>query len=334
MIPSGILGRTVLVTGAAGFIGSHLCQRLAAMGVAVHAVSRSLSPGQSGSVTRNRCDLADLAATRSLLRRCRPDIIIHLAGLAAAARDPGLVLPTFQSNLAATVNLLTAAQEFAQPRVVLPGSLEEPEHLDHPRVHPDAVASSPYAISKWCASEYGRMFHRLYGLPVTIGRIFMAYGPTARDLHKLIPYVILSLLDGQAPRLSSGRRELDWIHVDDVVSGLLALADAPGAVGQTLDIGSGTRVSIRDLVARIVELSGPPPEAAPIFDPALDRPFEQTRVARVQATQSAIGWRPAVTLNQGLAATVEWFQRHRRPSAVYGDRAVAYRQVPQVPLLR
>jgi UDP-glucose 4-epimerase len=297
-----LAGRKLLVTGAAGFIGTRLCERLAALDVTAHAVSRSVQGRSSGSVTYLQADLSELETTRRLLQRLQPDVVIHLAGLAAAARGLELVLPTFESNLLATVNLLTAARELGAPRIVLPGSLEEPER-------PDAVASSPYAISKWAASAYGRMFHELYGLPVAIGRLFITYGPTRKDPHKLIPYTILSLLDGRAPRLSSGRREVDWVHIDDVVDGLLALATAPQAVGQCFDIGSGRLVSIRGVVERLVALVDP--ALVPHFDASLDRPSEQVRVADVERTQRALGWVPRVDLERGLADTVDWFREQR-----------------------
>lgn len=296
-------GRRVLVTGASGFLGAHLCRRLAAAAVETWAVSRTLPRAASGSMRNVPGDLTDLDATRELLRECRPDVVFHLAGLAAGAPDPELVLPTFRSNLVTTVNLLTALREQGASRIVLAGSMEEPDEAD-------AAPGSPYAASKSGSSAYGRMFHRLYGLPIAIARIFVAYGPTARDLHKLVPRVILSLLDGRSPRLGSGRREVDWIHVDDVVGGLLAMAAAPQAVGRTLDLGSGTLVPIRELAERIAELVDGR-GAAPVFDPALDRPSERVRVADLAATRGCIAWQPATDLNQGLAATVEWFREHR-----------------------
>lgn len=295
-------GHKVLVTGAAGFIGSHLCRRLADMGADVHAVSRRLRRGVVGSIAYESVDLTDLEATRLLLRRSRPSLVIHLAGRADAARGVERVLPTFRSNLLTTVNLLVAASERGAPRVVLPGSLEEPQTAQ-------TVASSPYAMSKSAASGYGRMFHELYQLPVAIGRIFMTYGPTRKNLHKLIPYVILALLDGQAPELSSGRRAVDWIHVEDVVEGLLALATAPAAVGASFDLGSGVCVPIREVVEHLVALIDP--ALMPHFDPALDRPQEQLRVADLARSRALLGWAPRIELDQGLADTVEWFRRHR-----------------------
>ena len=294
-------GRKVLVTGAAGFIGSHLCDRLARHGIEVCAVSRRFTPVRKGSVSYQPGDLSDLEATRTLLRAVKPEVIFHLAGLAAGARDPSLVVPTFQSNLASTVNLLVAALETGKPRVVLPGSLEEPTEAD-------ALASSPYAMSKWAASSYGRMFCSLYQLPVAIGRVFITYGPTSKDLHKLIPYVTLALLRDDPPRLASGRRQVDWVHVDDVVDGLIALATAQKAIGATVDIGSGRLMTIRSLVERIVELVQP--ARGPLFDALPERPFEQVRVADVDRAFELTGWRPKVDFDAGLKSTVEWFRAH------------------------
>jgi nucleoside-diphosphate-sugar epimerase len=288
-----------LVTGAAGFIGTHLVAHLERVGAETRAVSRSASSARRGTVTFERADLSDPRVASELIGRVRPEIVFHLAGLALGARNRDLILRTFESNLRSTVNLLIAASESGDARVVLPGSLEEPEP-------PDAVASSPYAMSKWAASSYGRMFHALYGLDVTIARVFITYGPTHKDLHKLIPYVILSLLRGEAPKLARGRRPVDWIHVQDVVEGLIALALAEGTAGQTVDIGSGVLVPIRNLVEMIAEEF--PKGPAPVFDASPERPFEQVRAADLGRTLAAIGWEPRIALAQGLKETIEWFR--------------------------
>ncbi len=289
-----------MVTGAAGFIGSHLCARLSAMDVHTIAVSRSIKRGRSGAIEYIPGDLTDLNTSKYLLREFRPSVVFHMAGLAAAARDPHLILPTFQSNIVSTVNLLVAAQELGAPRIVLPGSLEEPQGEM-------GAASSPYALSKWVSCAYGRMLGSIYALPVAIGRIFLAYGPTSKDLHKLIPSVILSALNGRTPRLSSGRRDVDWIYIDDVVDGLMLLGTAQAAVGKTLDIGSGRLVTIRALVTRVVELIDP--GLALDFDSSLNRPFEQIRTADMSLTREVLGWTPRIGLDEGLARTIEWFRQ-------------------------
>lgn len=301
-------GQSVLVTGASGFIGSHLCARLAAIQASVHAVSRSAAAHPISGVSYVRADVRDCDRMTRLLRECKPCAVFHMAGDPAAARDASHVWPSLQSNVIATVSILSAALEAGSPRVVLAGSLEEPRAAD-------AMPSSPYALSKWASTAYGRLFGQLYDLPVAIGRLFMTYGPTTRDLHKLIPHLILSLLDGRSPRLSSGRREVDWVHVDDIVEGLLLLGTAPEAVGGSFDLGSGSLVSIREIAQRIVKAVAPPGGAHPIFDPALDRPFEQLRVAKIASTQERLGWRPRIGLDDGLARTVEWFRQWRTTNA-------------------
>jgi nucleoside-diphosphate-sugar epimerase len=227
----------------------------------------------------------------------RPEIVFHLAGRTAAARDLALVNDTFRDNLETSVNVLSAAAAVRRCHVVLAGSLEEPIPVDA-----GAVPSSPYAASKWAASMYGRMFHALFNVPVTSARIFMVYGPGQREIWKLIPSVTLSLLHGEAPRLGSGRRRVDWIYVDDVVEGLVAIACRPVVGGQTVDLGMGTLTTIRDVVHTLAELVGGSVE--PIFGAIPDRPYEQERVADTERSFRLLGWRPATTLRQGLERTV------------------------------
>jgi nucleoside-diphosphate-sugar epimerase len=272
------------------------------MDVHTIAVSRSVAQRRAGAIDYVPGDLTHFDTARRLLREYRPAVVFHLAGLAAAARDPKLILPTFQSNIVSTVNLLVAAQESYPSRIVLPGSLEEPQD-------DRGAATSPYGLSKWVSCAYGRMLGSIYDLPVAIGRLFLAYGPTSRDLHKLIPFVIQSLLGGRKPRLSSGRRDVDWIYIDDVVEALLILGTSAAAVGDTVDIGSGKLVSIRDLVNRIIELIDPALTVE--FDLSLSRPFEQVRMADIARTQAILGWAPKTSLDEGLMNTIEWFRRNR-----------------------
>jgi nucleoside-diphosphate-sugar epimerase len=117
--------------------------------------------------------------------------------------------------------------------------------------------------------------------------------------------VTLAMLHGQSPQLSSGKRPIDWIYVDDVVAGLLAIARAPNADGQTFDIGSGTLVTIHEIVQRIATLSGT--NVAPQFGVLPDRPMERVKVADIARTYSNLGWRPRVTLDEGLRRTIEWY---------------------------
>lgn len=298
-------GQKILVTGAAGFIGSHLCRRLSMCGAEVHGASRKILPKEEGFLRWWQGDLADILTVRNLLTSIKPDTIFHLASHVVGSRSLELVLPTFSSNLMSVVNLLTAATEIGCERIVLTGSLEEPDLCNS-----ETVPSSPYAAAKWASSAYARMFHALYKTPVSIARLFMVYGPGQQDLQKLVPYVILSLLRREVPKLSSGKREVDWIYVEDVVDGLIAIAQTANRKGCTIDLGSGSLVPVRTVVQIITGMIDS--EIVPSFGTIPDRPMEQVRVADTERTYSAIGWKPTTSLEKGLKSTVDWYRDQLR----------------------
>lgn len=294
-------GQRILVTGASGFLGTHLCDRLCKNGAEVHAVSRTLRTADTNGLQWWQGDLSDIATVRSLLSTIKPEVIFHLSGNVTGARNLDLVLSTFDSLLSTTVNLLTVAAEIGCRRIVLIGSLEEPEPG-----HTDAAPSSPYAAAKWACSAYGRMFHELYQVPTVIVRPFMTYGP-GQDVRKIIPSVTLSLLQGQAPKLSSGQRQVDWIYVDDVIDGLLAAAQVSNVEGCTFDLGSGILIPIRAVVQQLVNLVDSGVE--PLFGALPDRPLEQVRVANTDYSYAKLGWQPVTSLERGLALTVDWYRK-------------------------
>jgi len=304
-----LTGRRALVTGASGFIGSVLCRNLSQAGMEVHGVSR-MERAVTGSCARwHSSRLDDIESVRALFKAARPDYVFHLASHVAGSRAIELVSATFSANLTSTVNLLTAATELGCERILLTGSLEEPEPgPEYP------VPSSPYAAAKFAASAYGRMFHALYNTPVTILRLFMVYGPGQQDLRKLVPYVTLSLLKGEAPQLSSGTRKVDWIYVDDVAAGYLAAATAKGVEGDTIDLGSGRLETVRTVVEELVGLINP--RVQPIFGSLPERTLEQIRTADADSSMRRLGWQVQVGLHNGLARTAEWYREQQRLGAL------------------
>jgi UDP-glucose 4-epimerase len=301
------MSQRILITGASGFIGSHLCQRLLEEQDEVHAIYRTQTPPDDSGARWWRADLSDESAVRALFRDIRPDVIFHLASHVKGAPNLEHVLPTFRSNLQSTVNLLTLAAEHGCKRMVITGSLAEPE-AENGELFP----SAPYAAAKWASSGYARMFHALYKLPVVIARVFMVYGPAQQDLTKLIPYVILSILRGETPKISSGGRPVDWIYVSDVIDGFMALAEKPGIDGGTFELGSGSMISIRDIVQQLAAVVDP--RAKVEFGALTDRPLEPTRLAKVAESFARLGWKPKVSLQEGLERTVDWYRRERERS--------------------
>jgi nucleoside-diphosphate-sugar epimerase len=297
---NSLSGRRLLVTGASGFIGARLCRRAVEEGAIVHALSR-WPQGEAGEVRWERGDLTDDTVARALVRRVRPDLVVHLASEVSGGRDIELVLPMLRANLVAAVNVMLACADVGCSRVVLAGSMEEPDVGD-----PDAVAQSPYAVAKWAALAYARHLHAVHELPMVHLRVFMVYGPGQLDLRKLVPYVTVSFLRGEAPKLTSGARAVDWIYVDDVVDAFLRATVAAGLEGRSLDIGSGELVTARALVVRLRELVGG--DVEPDFGAIADRPLERVRAADPAAAAEAMGWRPQTPLEEGLARAVAFYR--------------------------
>lgn len=290
----------ILITGASGFIGSQLRRTLSSSGAEIHAISRR-KQNDEPHVHWWQGDLAEIETTRAIFRAIEPDYIFHLAGHAFGAPDLELMIPAFRNNLASEVNVLTVATELGCKRIIVAGSTEESD-CDAPC----AVPRSPYAASKWAGSAYARMFRVLYQLPVVNLQISVVYGPGEYRLGKLVPNVILALLHSKAPKLSSGERQIDWIYIEDVVAGLVAVAQAHGVEGSTIDLGSGKLVTVRELVEWLVNRINP--EIQPLFGALPERPIEHIRTADVVSTYVQTGWRPQMSLENGLGYTIAWYK--------------------------
>ena len=289
----------VLVTGASGFIGRNIANKLHDIGANVYGISR-FEKTSSGSIKWYKGNLCNLEFVESIFEEIKPDFVIHLASHVLGARDIEYVLSTFNSNLVTTVNILGAVQKFSCKRLILAGSFEE-GNSDEKFIIP----SSPYAAAKIASTNYARMFHKLYNTPVCIASLYMVYGPGQVDLTKLIPYTILKASKGEVPELTSGVRMVDWIYVDDVVEGLLHMLIAKDIDGETIDIGTGKSISIRDIVDLTVQLVDK--SITPKYGATKDRPLEQEKNANVEKTYQKIKWRALTSLEVGLKKTINYY---------------------------
>lgn len=288
-------GRRVLVTGGHGFIGARLCRGLVGRGAEVHTLSRGARDGDG--VRGWRADLRDAEAVARVVREVRPARIFHLGGHVSARPGVDHLMATFATNLGGSVHVLAAAQAVGCERVVLTGSVLEPEG--------DEPARSPYALAKAATTRYARLCRDLYGLETVVLRPFTVYGPSPQDPAKLIPHVVASLLRGVSPEVGPADRAVDWVYLDDVVDAHLRAADAADVAGEALDVGTGRLTPLSAIVARIAARLGVPAVAR--HDPERpDRPTPATRRADTERTAARLGWRATTDLDDGMRATVDF----------------------------
>ena len=294
-------GRPVLVTGASGYLGTAVVERLLAAGSHVTGTSRTCP-----SAEVDHWEAFDLRAPEGideLFRRRRPEWVFHLGGITDARRVLDRVAPSFATNAWGTVRVLEACSRHGCRGFVHCGSMEAP------RAGSAAAPASPYGASKWVGTVYAKLFQALFEVPAVILRPFFIYGPGRQPGHKLVPSLVRSYLGGERPRLTSPERAMDWVFIDDVADGFVRAACAPAAIGCEIDLGSGRLTSI-GAFAELVRAEiggGPPPAVEP--DPA--RAEEVSEVADTRFAVATIGWTPATTLDEGVRQTVDWFRRHR-----------------------
>ncbi len=287
-----------LVTGASGFVGRALLSELGIGRERIVAVSRRPQSPLPG-IEWVTGDLSDPTFVDPLFDRYQPSTVFHLASWVSGRRELEHVRTAFQANLVPAVHLFIACTRTKVARIVVAGSMEEPDLVR------GEAATSPYAAAKACQRVYARAFHVLYGLPVVVARIFMAYGPGQRDRSKLVPYAIGENLAGRPAKLASGTRPVDWIYVDDVARGLVVLSRAPGIEGETLDLGSGTAVTTGAVATEIAARLGAP---EPMLGALPERALETVRRADVEATAARTGFRPQVPLGEGLERTIAYYR--------------------------
>ena len=293
----------VLVTGATGFVGLHLCEALSDLGAEVHALSRSAkSQSIPSNVHAHPVDLRSIRSTKQCIETIKADVVYHLAGLVDTRQSLNLVMPTFNNNLSGSVHLFMALAETDCKRLVVAGSSEEPDVSRF-----GGSPNSPYAASKDAETSYAKMFHKIFSLPVAISRPFMSYGPR-QPIQKIIPYTITSLLAGNSPKIGSGKRICDLIYIQDLIMGLLLVGIKPGIEGELIDLGTGKGTTISDTIRLIVDLMESPIE--PLFGAVPDRQFEYPQIADIEKTTNLLGFRPNWSLREGMEETIEWYHSH------------------------
>ena len=311
--------KTVLVTGAGGFIGSHLTERLVTLSANVRALVRYNSSGTWGwldtSTARDEIEVVsgDIRDPDSIEQAFRGvDIVFHLAALIGIPYSYSTPLAYVRTNIEGTLNVLQLARQSDVGLTVHTSTSEvygSARYVPIDEEHP-LQGQSPYAASKIGADYMVESYHRSFGLPVTTVRPFNAYGPRQSD-RAIVPTIVTQALSASEVRLGNLSPTRDLTYVTDTAEGYILVAESPEAVGQTINIGSGREISIRELAETILRLSG---RNVPIvLDDERVRP-EGSEVERLCADSSKAlrisGWRPKISLQEGLADTMDWIKDH------------------------
>jgi dTDP-glucose 4,6-dehydratase len=304
----------VLVTGGAGFIGSHLVRRLVADGADVHVLTSevsSLYPGRlldlKSTITIHEGNVVDRSAMDTVARDVKPQIIFHMAAFTHVGKSWHRVDECIQTNVQGTVSLLEALDNVGYERFLNFGTSEIYGDIPAP-FREDAIVNpiSPYAVGKYAAERFCRMFHRSYGWPLVMLRPFNAYGP-GQTPDRVIPEIIARALRGDELAMTQGRQTREFNYVEDLADGFVRAALTPGIEGELFNIGCGEDISMRDLATTILDLMGNP--IAPKFGALPERPAEITEM-RCDSTKARtrLGWAPKHSLEDGLKKTIEWYR--------------------------
>lgn len=314
-------GRRVLVTGAGGFIGSHLAEALIQLDARVRALVRYNSRNDWGMLelldeeTRRGMevvcgDIRDATFVRQAVRNC--DVAFHLAALIAIPYSYIAPESFLDTNIRGTLNVLQACLDVQTERIVHTSTSEvygtaryTPIDEEHP-LHPQ----SPYAATKVAADKLAESYYCTYDLPVSIVRPFNTYGPR-QSARAVIPTIAVQALAGDVVQLGTLETTRDMMFVQDTVQGFLKVAESPHTIGEVVNIGTASGVSVKQLVGKIGDLLGK--ELGIVADERRMRPEKSevgTLIAGYEKANRLTGWVPRIGLDEGLRQTVGWLAQH------------------------
>jgi nucleoside-diphosphate-sugar epimerase len=303
-----------LVTGGAGFIGSHLCEELVRRGQRVR-VADSLVTGRRSnldhlpSVEFLQGDLADADFARRAVQDV--DFVLHQAALPSVPRSVKDPITSNRANVDATLNVLVAARDAGVKRLVFAGSSSAygntatlPKHEEMPN-----SPLSPYALQKVVGEQYLQMFTTLYNLETVTIRYFNVFGPRqdpSSPYSGVISLFATALLENRSPTIyGNGEQTRDFTYVANVVDGVLRACEAPGAAGKVINVATGSRVSLNQLFEAMRKLIGA--DVTPTYGPPRAGDVQDSQ-ADIRRAREILGYEPLVPFEEGLKRTVDWYR--------------------------
>lgn len=308
------MARRALVTGGAGFIGSHLAAALLARGDSVR-IADNLSTGYRHNLDVNpgvefmEGDLADAAFAERAVHGV--DLVLHQAAIPSVPRSVKDPVTSHRANIDATLNVLTAARAAGVRRVVYAGSSSAygdtpvlPKREDMP-----PNPRSPYALQKLVGEQYCQLFTRLYGLETVTIRYFNVFGPRQDPTSAysgVISQFASALTEGRRPTIyGDGGQTRDFTYIDNVVDGVLRASEAPDANGEVINVATGGRISLLELFETMKKVTGA--DVEPVFAEARAGDVRDSQ-ADISKAKRLLGYEPRVPFANGLAKTIEWYR--------------------------
>jgi nucleoside-diphosphate-sugar epimerase len=303
-----------VVTGGAGFIGSHLAEELVRRGERVRIVD-SLITGKLSNIEHIspvefiEGDLADLDVARRAVEGC--EFVLHQAAIPSVPRSVQDPIASNRANVDATLNVLVAARDAGVKRVVFAGSSsvygDAATLPKHETMTPNPL--SPYALQKLVGEQYLRMFTRLYGLETVSIRYFNVFGPRqdpGSPYSGVISVFATALLENRSPKIyGDGGQTRDFTYIANVVDGVLRACTAPGASGESINVATGGRISLNDLFREMKRIVGAD------VDPTYGDPRKgdvRDSQATIEKAKTLLGYEPIVPFEEGLKRTIEWYR--------------------------
>jgi dTDP-glucose 4,6-dehydratase len=301
---------SVAVTGASGFIGTHLVRALIDGGCRPVLLTRSNVVDEAFAIQGHalecaRIDLAESKSIQETLDRVRPSTILHLAGTRGHDGPRPASVACMEVNFDATARLLDAAMNTGVRRIVIIGSAEEYGNQSGPLDETmPLLATSDYGISKAKATSRALEMHKTRGCPVVVARPFSVYGP-GQPSNMFVAQAIESAVTNVEFAMSLGEQKRDLIFIDDVVRGVIAAACAPGVEGQVINLGTGRAHRLRDVAERIWRMTG---TRARLLIGNRHAPAEELydTWADITLARRLLDWEPQVDLENGLAQTIDF----------------------------
>jgi len=295
-----LVRQRILVTGATGFVGRHLCRRLVALGVTTYGLSRSASAATvPAGVTPIAADVTQHAAMVEALEHVRPSHVLHLA--AVGATEPFLPIEEANRvNLTGTIHVLEASRAVGIKRFLHVGTAYE--HLAASASHPH----NPYVASKVAAWSFWQAFIQQHALDAAAVRLYYVYGP--QQVRGLIPAAVQAAQHHERFEMTPGEQWRDFVYVTDVIDALLAALIAPNVCGQTYDIGTGRGLQVKTAVQRIFEIMES--RGQYVLGAIAYRPHEEMKlIADPAAAHCDLNWRAQISFEEGIVKTIEAYRQ-------------------------